>query len=171
MKIVLFVALLLISIDIPVRSSETTTNNTEPTAKSIMDADSSYASKPFDLTRKFLPARYKGHNPVALNQALLFSLGAKTEFETTDDYNKRAEKLKDASVWEGMTLADTFAFSYTPTTDLKYDAEKQRMNLNASLGFEILHGHSLYLRTDERFLGTYTAQNAYGASVEVSKRL
>lgn len=127
-----------------------------------------YDSKPFDLSLSQLPARYTGHNPVAVYAKAKNGLVAKSEFETNDEY---AARVKSATESLGL-----YAFARLNNSDnideyaeeINYDAEAEAFTITIPL-----YSESNMVVFDTRYSegkGSYIGQNAFGAKVRVSKR-
>jgi hypothetical protein len=125
----------------------------------------SYDSKTFDVSVSQLPAHYSGNNPVAVYEKAKHAFVAKTEFETSEEYNARFIKAT-----ESLGL---YAFLRLPNManereKIRYDAESEAfiVMIPVLLGLDEV----VFITQISGEKGTYIGQNAFGAKIRVSKR-
>ncbi len=152
-----------------------------PVTQGAQDSDkdkASFSTVPFDIEAKMLPANYRGHNLKLLHVEFSKLLSPKGEFETTAEYEARtaATSLKPVL---GKVKADSLV-ALQITVPFAYDADKGAYGASLFLSRESFYPEipsdspykafqfSSNFDTTKR-LGTYTASNAFGTEVVVSK--
>lgn len=122
-------------------------------------------------------------DPVEVYESMQGMQLVKDEFETTAAFKKRVAEVESTFNNESILLRGTYWRSNT-----KYDADNSRIVMTEyawQVGFfdsSEVHGiesesgydninHEIGLKYDEQTIGTFTAFNAYGASIEVYRVL
>jgi hypothetical protein len=134
----------------------------------------SYQNAPFDPSAPALPPAYYGYDPEAFVKG--YEAAAikaeesrqKGEFETTEEYQKRLKDLNS----ENPFTSGTYAFAIPPSS-VSYDADSQTFNLEfkaepASHNMTYVY---LPLKHGAKDMGSYVAQNAFGAAFTVTRSL
>jgi len=134
----------------------------------------SYENAPFDLARSTLPPGYYGYDPEAFVKGYQEAVAneqrarRKDEFETTAEYQKRLKELEAQNPF----VSKTYAFAAVPSR-VSYEADTQTFSLNFKPDPAPQNNlyHSVLLKHGARDMGSYTAQNAFGAMFTVTKSL
>jgi hypothetical protein len=138
-------------------------------------------TKPLDLDCNRFEKNYTGHDLKKVFTTLYsrFANQEKGEYETTEEHKRRIIEERQKPVFGNLGMNDLFCYVYTPET--KYDADINRLSLkidtwsvndntgeygNYSEDKSRVGILGSYIRHN---LGEYTASNAFGALVEVSK--
>jgi hypothetical protein len=135
-----------------------------------------YVITPFNPSVDKLPADYRGHDIIAVYRKVENAVPLKGEFETTEQYK---ERLKN------VPLNDLYAFKIEPSRAVAffYDANKQTMDMMIETRPVTIIDPTVKYDTDHRPVmvagitinsgaattSSYTGQNAYGATREVTK--
>lgn len=87
---------------------------------------SRFSTQPLDLNVEKLPINYAGHSLPSLVGAIKSrqSLFNKSQYETTEQYNERYNRLKAQPLIGSLTLDTPFAFSLD-SSEATYDADRQ----------------------------------------------
>ena len=138
-----------------------------------------FLRQPFDAEGMKLSPNFKGHNIADIQAALSRSLTTrkKGEFESTEEYERRLEKIDNKPFYGGLMMNSRLAFVVSKEAlRTKYDADNQILDVFIKLeravegktwNFEIF-GVTIQAYGDSRT--TYEGQNAYGATATVVKR-
>ena len=124
-----------------------------------------FAQRPFDRSVNKLPIMYVGHDAVAIVRPL-FDLKMEIirgcqKYEKTDDCQNRLNAMYDRRLTPLLSVRDLLAFSVPIDCSYSADAEKLSCPGNQST--------SVWLNS-QRDKGSYRAQNAFGASVNVESK-
>ena len=122
--------------------------------------------KGFNPDVEKLPANFKGTDIVKLCQLLeKIKPEEKSEFETTEEYNKRAKLAIPEDIYafvaEGEDEEETIKIMYSA------DESLLRIMVAASICFSDMPRSHLILKTIEKAPVSYRAQNAFGATTKV----
>ena len=103
----------------------------------------------------------------------------KDEFETTTAYEERIKNLATQPLFGQLSPQSIFAVSVDLGGVAKYNADKQQFEVEVFVGdgpydssvkfdnkFVSIYTNSV----EEKILGTYTGENAYGAKREITKK-
>ncbi len=134
----------------------------------------SYLNTPFDPGTSSLPSGYYGYDPEVFvkgyQEATVTGQRAqqKGEFETTADYQKRLKEMHTQNPFTNKTYAFAVA-----TTNISYDADSQTFKIGFKPGpaSHNINYVSVLLKHGAKDMGSYRAQNAFGASFTVTKSL
>lgn len=166
-------------------------NATEHETQSVPSPESTgvvLTIQPFDQNITALPDNFVGHNIQQITDLVLNRRRKmkRDEFETTEQFQKRLEKLQSAPLAQGFQLTSSIAF-ITPSISV-YDADKEVMQLTTrelsapqdilnivdDYKFKDIDGQvvkqeyaSLSIQRSTIKRETYMGSNAYGAKVEV----
>lgn len=151
-------------------------------------AEQEFSQSPFDDSVEKLPANFIGHDPKKLYETLAEKIKEKDEFETTAAYEERIKRAATDPLFGQLVTQSAFAVSVnlgegaksvSMSKAAKYDADKELLQVNifvddgpydASVDFAD-KAASLYTDVaEDKTLGTYTGENAYGAKREIVKR-
>ena len=170
------------------------------TKKQSQNEESIYSTAPINFGVTKLPKNYYGHDISTLFNALskLDRVGdlIKDEYETTEQYNIRKEKLINAPLVGSLGINDYFVIGYTPEFTAKsvvldnginidtsntgrikqkYDADKKSMMLSVPSSICSTTKGTQLNCTNQQLLvmkePDYIASNKMGASVFVSKSM
>jgi len=134
----------------------------------------SYQNTSFDPATPTLPPSYYGYDPEVFVKEYQEATAAdqrarqKGEFETTAEYQKRLKEIDTQNPF----ASKTYAFAVAPT-NISYDADSQTFKI----GFKPepaphnINYVSVLLKHGAKDMGSYTAQNAFGATFTVTKSL
>jgi len=140
---------------------------------------------PLPLDIKKLQINYQGHDLhrifYSLNKLINKSKNVfeKTEYETTDRYNKRIDSLKKRSLVDIMTLESEFAFR-VPKLETKYDADTESLTIQvpASPYIKYIYNDNIDVDYSSSTIDGFVIResksyplgmNSYGAKVRISK--
>ncbi len=136
----------------------------------------SYSRPSFDVTATRLPVNFKGDNIVLLYNAFAkiddAERSGKSEYETTDKFQTRMERLRRTVVVGNVTTRSVLAF-VVPNVASTYDADTQILNFGISRGFRkgysvVNNGYSFVIKSTST-RGTYRASNPFGVTTDVDK--
>jgi hypothetical protein len=121
----------------------------------------------FNQALEKLPSLYKGHNIVAVYDALIGSRPEKSEFETTERFEKRLSAHR--AMFEGRVYAfrmeDTDGLHFTSP---KYNADTQTLSVNiTSRTSAFMIGQLIHLKNEYQ-TRTSIGQNAFGTKVRIT---
>jgi hypothetical protein len=122
---------------------------------------SAYDQKSFDLEKESLPPGYKGHDPSKLYSDMLARYPAKSEYESTDEYNNR------------LLTRPTFIYAFTDTAFyktiwsgyIKYNADTKKLRVVldslGSLKKTYLHPSYTVLKREAKNKRSYIGQKFF----------
>lgn len=152
-----------------------------------------YSTVPFDITLNKVPTGYKGHDLELLYKSLRKKLPERGEFETTEDYKKRIERVTKEPLFGQLTGQSTFATvlnldshwnlesNWVGYSNIEYDADHKVLKIDRGTGEAPLKVKDLKADADlrdkrrviytsnqqERTVRTYAGENAFGVKKQV----
>lgn len=149
-----------------------------PIAKSAPHGKANMADRfdrdPFDVESTALPPGYQGHNCVEVSNKLNGLKPEKDEFETSQDYSERVERIRLTPLYASVTAASTLAFSKEISTSrVDYDADSESMNVSifpskaTMVGEKFFESAVIDRQVESR--SEYVGVNAYGRKVNVAR--
>jgi hypothetical protein len=155
---------------------------TKKSGTPLVRAEDRYSSTPFDPSVRVLSPGFRGHDPELIYAALKRARLIKDEFESTQEYNRRMDMVKNQIMLGSLTLQSLYAFDLElfngyrlPTTPNysglpitpTYDADAGSMSI--SLDPSLLTGSNFqlyYFRSKSRVTprGSYIGSNAFGVA-------
>jgi hypothetical protein len=134
-----------------------------------------FATAPLDINVETLPPAYLGHSCRGVAKALIALNPAKDEYETTTAYKERTDALASKPLVGSTAITDYVAFlqTWVPITS-KYDADSGTLTID---GYALPSMTMVKSRAATSIVvdmnivskSTYSASNAYGKQVEVTK--
>jgi len=138
------------------------------TKKAGAPAAPTYSQTPFDATSLRLPPHFMGNDIVRLFKAHeALRKAAKSEYETSDQFNKRMEAGETKLFMGGEK---TVTMSFVAPLKAVYDADQGVLNVGVECAkFHGVYGRVLYTISVKRYSTnkTYIASNAFGAKINV----
>jgi hypothetical protein len=124
-----------------------------------------YTSAQVDTSLKKLPPKYFGNDPKAIFTAieLRTKKAEKSEYETTEQFQKRLEKENGMPII-GKIKSDGLFSLQVSDADFKYSADTSEMNIYLNLDYS---DRAITLSSIDIDSVSYTASNSYGASALV----
>ena len=139
-----------------------------------------YSSSELDLQSNRLAPRFKGNNIAVVAQQLLARTkqGARSEFETTEQWKRRTTLLWSRPLVGNMTVKSVWAFVLEEVPSL-YDADRQILNVHIPFFIPYFLGEPreedidrrrvMEARTTEGTSRDYIGSNAFGTRVRVTE--
>lgn len=140
---------------------------------------STYSNVPFTLTATRLPPNYQGNDLLLLftNIGKLQHALQKDDFETSEEYEVRSAAEVKKPILGSATLKDLLAFSFAPEEgNLQYNADAEEFTLHVPTEWVVAREwertviglESAPCKKADSWSRTYSAQNAFGAKIEVT---
>lgn len=127
------------------------------------------------LQTPMFPSNFRGEDCDAIAAALKGRAIRKDEFESTADYEKRAEAMFTSVSVSGRPLAESRYFVNSDQISAVYNADKGLMKVYGSLRHStkvsdtIRYASTVIVKTRSAQKNQYEGQNLYGASTTVDK--
>lgn len=129
-------------------------------------------SEPFNPTLENLPTQFRAHDIQGiLEAAAAHKPKPRSEFESSDDYEKRITDPKAFDIYGRISSGSLLAFSVTPET-IEYDVDKQTFRVVLPTSRMLNDGTGLYpfvpVHIEQIRTGQYEASNSFGVTRAVS---
>lgn len=139
-----------------------------------------FSTVPFDESAAKLPSNYFGHSMSDLWPMLLSRRTKllKQEYETTEAWAKRIEKVQAEPFWGSLTVFSTLAFKPLDL-DSEYDADSATLSLKINLetvSFDFINNKGLSdydaiaLRQTTEQVGSFVGSNSFGVKRKVKAK-
>lgn len=132
-----------------------------------------FAQTALDKDAKSLPEGYLGHSCEAIANTLKKSSPVKGEFETSLEFSARLESMKSAVLYGEVHTGDLMGFSPTATNlKMKYDADREEMNVDFDLGspqfiYKSDPSSTVIINSEKVSNRSYVAENVFGKKTKV----
>jgi hypothetical protein len=135
------------------------------TLKKLRDEAKKYTSAQIDTNLEKLPPKYFGNDPKAIFTALEERKGKaeKSEFETTEQFQKRLEKENSMPIIGKIKSDDLLSLQVNDAV-FKYSADTSEMNIYLNLDYG---ERAITLSYIDINIRSYLASNSFGASTIV----